>query len=416
MSDPASISPMASAPEESVAELVDRITTLEPKLHAWAHFDEEGALERARRVAGQVRQGPLHGLPVGIKDIFDTADMPTEYGSPIYAGHQPDHDAAVVTQLREAGAVLMGKTVTTEFATWTPAATRNPLAPERTPGGSSSGSAAAVAAGMVPVALGTQTVGSTIRPASFCGIVGFKPTKGLVDLTGAKPQSPSQDTIGVLGRSVADVSRIASAIGISVPDRLKGSLNPRLAFCRTPWWERMEPDGAGAIEKAASLAQGNGCEVTEAELPAEFDELLDTQMAITEYEVARSLEAEYRTHREQISPVLTSLIERGLTISEKELKSALAIGQSCRDAIKPLWESVDAVLTPAVPGQAPRGLDSTGDPTFARAWSLIGGPAISIPGMTGDDSLPIGTQLLAAPGEDAALLAVSARLEEILGD
>ena len=398
-----------------IAELTERIAQLDPQIRAWAYFDPEAALAQARALSDLPRSEPLYGVAVGVKDIFDTADMPTEYGSPIYRGHQPSADASAVKRLRRAGAVVMGKTVTTEFATWPPAKTRNPHDPNRTPGGSSSGSAAAVASGMVPLALGTQTVGSTIRPASFCGVVGFKPSRGLINLEGAYPQSRSQDTIGFFSRDVRNLLAVTSAFGLATPPADVTEPSARIAFCRTPWWDQLESDGAKAIERAAVLAANIGGDVEELDLPPEFDGILDAQMSITEYEVARSVEQDYRSHPQLIHEALRALVERGLEMTVRDYHRALNVGSACRRAMEPIWEKYDALLTPAALGQAPSDLGTTGDPTFARPWSLIGGPSISVPGMRGDDRMPIGTQLLAGPGQDTNLLGIARRFESALG-
>src|SRR4051794_17027444 len=278
--------------EELVAECLDRIAAREPEVRAWAHVDPEAALAQARRRDGEALRGPLHGLPVGIKDVIDTAGMPTEYGSRIYAGHRPERDAVCVAWLREAGAVLLGKTVTTEFATYEPPPTVNPLDPGRTAGGSSSGSAAAVGDGMVPLALGTQTAGSTIRPASFCGIAGFKPAHGWRSTAGIKRLSERLDTLGLFGRGVADVALLG---GWPSPQPHA----PRLRFARTPWWERLDEGGKAALEQAVERL-GAG----ELTLPAAFAGLAPAHEALMAFDVARNLEPEWRGHRGELSGAL----------------------------------------------------------------------------------------------------------------
>src|SRR5215213_2164178 len=287
---------------ELVSACLDRIAAREPELRAWAHVDSEIALAEARERDEEERRGPLHGLPVGVKDVIDTADLPTAYASPIYAGHRPDRDADCVGWLREAGAVVLGKTVTTEFATYEPPPTVNPLDPARTPGGSSSGSAAAVTAGMVPLAYGTQTAGSVIRPASFCGVAGFKPAHGWRSTTGIKRLSERLDTLGLFGRSVADAALLG---GFAAP-----SGDGRVAFCRTPWWDALEDGGRAAMEQAAALV---GAE--EVELPPEFGGLAAAQETVMAFDVARNLEPEWREHRDQLSGAMRDYLERARTVS-----------------------------------------------------------------------------------------------------
>ena len=358
---------------DAVRACLERIGERDPVVRAWARLDPEAAHAQARAAdAEDQARSPLHGVPVGVKDIIDTSDMATEYGSPIYAGHRPDADAACVARLREAGAVILGKTKTTEFAYFHPADTTNPHDPERTPGGSSSGSAAAVADGMVPVALGTQTAGSVIRPASFCGVIGFKPTHGLLDLTGVRPLSER-----LAGRRV-------QLIGIGTR------------------WQLVDPDAQDLLEQAARTLGA-----VEVELPAEADAAVDAQATIMAVGVARSAAAEYERHRDSLSEELLALIEEGLATAPSEYEAAIATGEAAKAALPPLFDGYDALMTPAARGQAPLGLDATGDPVFCRAWTLLGTPAVSVPGPTGADGMPIGVQLVAPRGRDAELLAVA---------
>ena len=378
--------------EELVRGCVERIDAREGELRAWAHLDPELAIAQARARDEQAPRGPLHGLPAGVKDVIDTSDLPTQYGSPIYEGQQPARDAACVAWLREQGAVVLGKTVTTEFAMYQPPVTRNPHDPERTPGGSSSGSAAAVAAGMVPLAYGTQTAGSVIRPASFCGVVGFKPHHGWASTEGIKRLSERLDTLGTFGRTVADAALLA---GFEVPEG-----ESRIAWCRTPWGE-----DAPQVEEAAARV---GAE--ELELPAGFAELVAAQEALMAYDVARNLAPEYRDHRDLLSDVLREYIQRGQEVSSGEAEAAIALAAACRAAWPHGW---DALLVPAAVGEAPlRSEGSTGDPVFCRAWTLLGVPAISVPGMTGPHGRPVGVQVVGL--DEAAVLGAAAKLEATL--
>lgn len=403
---------------EIVEACLGRIDEREEQVQAWAYVDPEIALREAQRRDQTPAMTPLHGVPVGVKDILDTGDMPTEYGSSIYRGHQPETDAPAVSRLRDAGAVVLGKTVTTEFATWTPAKTRNPLALDRTPGGSSSGSAAAVADFMVPLAIGTQTVGSTIRPASYCGTVGFKPSFGAIPLDGAFPQSPSQDTIGFFAGRMAGLALLIAGMGIENELQAhpvwRGERAPRFGFARTPWWDRVDSDAQEAIEQAVGMVDSAGAAIDEVRLPECFDELLDAQNTVTEYEVARSVRKEFEQSPDQLSEGLRGLAERGLAMDPATYGTALELRDSCQMQLAPRVAGYDALLTVAVSGEAPLGLDSTGDPTFNRVWSLLGWPAISVPGLTGSHGLPIGVQLVAPRGGDAGVLGAARMLENVL--
>jgi Asp-tRNA(Asn)/Glu-tRNA(Gln) amidotransferase A subunit family amidase len=382
--------------EERVRECLARIEAREDELRAWAYLDADAALAQARARDAETPRGPLHGLPVGVKDVIDTADMPTEYGSPIYAGHRPERDADCVAWLREQGAVILGKTVSTEFATYQPPVTVNPHDPDRTPGGSSSGSAAAVAAGMVPVAYGTQTAGSVIRPASFCGVVGFKPRHGWVSTAGVKRLSARLDTLGTFGRTVADAARLA---GFEPAAR-----EPRIAFCRTPWVE-VAPE----VEEAARRVGAR-----ELELPPQFASLAPAQEAVMAFDVARSLELEWREHREGLSQVMRDYIRDAREVPAEEAEAAAALRDQCRARLPEVLAGLDALLVPAALGEAPlRSEGNTGDPLPCRAWTLLGVPAISVPGLSGPAGMPVGLQLVGL--DEAAVLGAAATVEAALG-
>ena len=402
---------MSSA--KAVRACLERVAERDPVVRAWARLDPEAALDAAglaeREIAAGRTRGPLHGVPVGIKDIIDTADLPTEYGSPIYAGNRPAADAACVARLREAGAVILGKTKTTEFAYYHPSDTTNPVDPERTPGGSSSGSAAAVADAMVPVALGTQTAGSVIRPASFCGVLGFKPTHGLIDMTGVRPLSPRLDTLGLFARSTDDLEPLLYVLS-GIEARAAIEETPRIGFARTERWNLVDPDAQRALEEAASKL-----DAADIRLPAEVEEAVDAQATIMAVDVAASAAPEYERHRDSLSEELLGLIEQGLATAPDEHEAAVAIGERATAALPGVFGDYDAIMTPAARGQAPRGIESTGDPVFCRAWTLLGTPAISVPGPTGADGMPVGVQLVAARGHDAQLLATARWAQERLG-
>ncbi|HEY6911169.1 MAG TPA: amidase [Myxococcales bacterium] len=401
---------MLSRRELSAEELVDqcfaRIEQREPAVHAWEALDAEGALREARRIDGLLERPPLFGLPVGIKDLIDTAGLPTAYGSPIYRGHVPLADALCVRALRRAGAVILGKTVTSEFAVYTPGKTRNPRDPTRTPGGSSSGSAAAVADGMVPFALGTQTAGSVIRPASFCGTIGWKPTFGVLPMEGVRPMAPSLDTLGFFIPELGDVPVVLSALG--APMRKHDPLEkPVFGLCRTEAWDRAEPTTRAAVEGAAARLELAGAQVREIVLGAPFAGLIETQIAIMGAEAALSMRRELDERPYDLSQRLREFLEAGRAVTPERLRAAHFQADTCRRELEGLFKGVDALLTPAAVGEAPVGLESTGDPLFNRIWTLLGNPCVSLPVLQGPAGMPLGLQLVGPRGRDETLLAAA---------
>jgi Asp-tRNA(Asn)/Glu-tRNA(Gln) amidotransferase A subunit family amidase len=391
--------------EELVRALLDRIAAEEPRVEAWAFLDPEAALAEARRIDRLAPRPPLCGLPVGVKDIFDTAGMPTECGTPVHRGRRPAADAACVAALRRAGALVLGKTVTTELAFYRPGKTRNPHDPGRTPGGSSSGSAAAVAAGMVPAALGSQTAGSTIRPASFCGVVGMKPTHGLVPLEGASPLAPSLDTVGIFVRDPADLELLLPPMG--VPLAPAPALPPRLGLCRSPQWPLAEPATRALVERTAARLASEGAAVTEVRLPPECDGLFEAQKTVMAFEAARALGALRARHEALLSPVLLDLLRAGEATPASGYAEALALAARCREAVAGIFRGVDALLTPAAIGEAPLGLASTGDPAFNRIWTLLHLPCLGLPAGRGPAGLPVGVQLVGPHRGDGAVVAAA---------
>lgn len=372
---------------DAVQRCLDRIAERDEEVRAWTVVDPQQ----------EASDGPLAGLPVGIKDIIDTADMPTEYGSPIYAGHQPDRDAICVARLRAAGALVLGKTVTTEFALFHPGPTRNPHDLTRTPGGSSSGSAAAVADGMVPVALGTQTAGSVVRPASFCGVFGFKPTFGLVPTDGVKPCAPSLDTVGVFARDVDGLAAVTTVMaGTDVP---VGPEPQRVGFVRTFEWEGAEPATREALER---LARRVGA--ADVSLPDSFAGLVAAQERLMAHEAVISLAVERAEHTARCSPRLLALLETGDAVTAEDAAAALRLRDAARAGLDRLFADHDALLAPAVLGEAPLGLDATGDPLFCRVWTLLGNPCVAVPGLQGPHGLPLGVQVIAPLGQDHVAL------------
>jgi len=387
---------------------LDRIETREPQVHAFVHTNADAALRLAAGLDAGPLRGPLHGLPLGVKDLLDTVDMPTGYGTPIYAGHQPLADAAAVALCRDAGAVMVGKTVSTELANMSPGITRNPHQLAHTPGGSSSGSAAAVADGMLALALGTQTAGSLIRPAAYCGVVGYKPSHNRVSRAGVKSLSETLDTIGGFGRSVRDVALLGAVLTgdsrLADPHHFETSGIPRVGLCQTPEWPQADPDTQQAWAQADKALAGWTSQLT---LPAGLSHLVSLQKAVQAFETARSLQAEYQRHRGQLSAALLALIEDGLRISGQTHAENLQAVARHRQQAEALFTDCDVLLAPSTMGQAPAGLDSTGDPLFCRSWTLLGLPCVHLPFARSHQGLPMGLQLVGRYGEDHRLLAAA---------
>ncbi len=392
--------------EALVQACLDRIAAEDGGLGAFEHVDPAAALAAARAIDARPAPPPLAGLPVAVKDIFDTAGLPTECGTEVFRGRRPDRDAAAVERLRAAGAVILGKTVTTEMAYFRPGRTRNPHDPARTPGGSSSGSAAAVAARLAPAAIGTQTAGSVLRPASFCGVVGFKPTFGLVPMDGVAPQAPSLDTFGVFVRDVEAVPLLVSAAaGRALPPAAPPA-RPRLALCRTGEWPKAEPSTRAIVEGVARALGGAGAAVEELELPPEFDGLPEAQRDLQALEASRSFRDLCAEHGPRLSRALLDLVAAGERIGPAREAEIRRQAERCRAALPAMFARFDGLLTPAAAGEAPVGLASTGDPAFNRIWTMVGTPAASLPLGRGPAGLPIGVQVVGAPGADAALAAL----------
>jgi Asp-tRNA(Asn)/Glu-tRNA(Gln) amidotransferase A subunit family amidase len=401
---------------------LERTAAREPQLQAFAWHDPEAVRQQARALdAGAVR-GPLHGLPLGVKDLFDTADAPTAYGSPVYAGHRPASDAAAVTLCREAGALLAGKTVSTEFAYFTPGPTRNPaaldLGAEHTPGGSSSGSAAGVADALLPLALGTQTAGSVIRPAAFCGIVGYKPSIGRVPRAGIKSLSDALDTVGAFGRCLRDVALLG---GVLTGDpRLRGLVDtagdgawpaPRIAWCPTPHFDQADADTRAAWALAEQGLASRAASWAEPPWPAALPDLAALQLALMSHEMARALRLERLLHGERLSARLRALLDDGWAIDGARHAALLAQRQQARQAALALFDhagGADVLLAPSTIGCAPAGIAATGDPLFCRGWTLLGWPCVHLPFARGASGLPVGLQLVAREGDDHRLLAAAA--------
>jgi Asp-tRNA(Asn)/Glu-tRNA(Gln) amidotransferase A subunit family amidase len=404
--------------EALVAACLARIKQREDEVRAWAHFDPEHALEQARQRDRETPRSRLHGIPVGVKDVIDTCDMPTEYGSPIYRGHRPACDAACVAQVRELGGVILGKTVSTEFATRHPNKTRNPHHLGHTPGGSSSGSAAAVADGMVPIAFGTQTSSSIIRPAAFCGVIGYKPSFNLINRAGLKFLAESLDTLGTLTRTVADAALIVEELSGMARTSFESvaTLKPRIGFCRTPYWDKADAPSQAALENAARTLAAAGAKMTEVTLPDEFAGLAQTQIDVSSYEFFRALTHERTRFPQLISMSLTARIAAGGAVSRTQYEEGIAFAERCRRRISDTFRDFDVLLAPSAPGEAPSGLDGTGDPIFGLMWTLLLLPCLTLPCGTGPNGLPLGAQLIGRHGDDAGLLVAAEWVRRALGD
>lgn len=402
--------------EMLVRDCFERISAREPDVQAWQHLDREAALEQARAADAGPCRGLLHGLPLGVKDIIDTVDMPTAYGSPVYAGHRPAWDAPCVAFARAAGGIVIGKTVTTEFAVMYPGKTRNPHNLQHTPGGSSSGSAAAVADYMVPLAFGSQTGGSVIRPAAFCGVVGYKPSFGLISRVGVKALSDTLDTIGVIARSVPDVALFAAAVSGRhdlLVDKAP-SARPRVGICRTYEWKQAQPAMMAALEGAAKTLAAAGVTVKTMNLPPTYANLVQAQIDIQLVELAQSLTYERIAHRAQLSECLQGIIDAGLKVPHERYDAALSLARNCRRTLTEVFADCDVLLAPSAPGSAPAGLDTTGDPLFNRIWTLLRTPCVNIPVACDADKPPLGLQVIGAFGSDAPTLSAAHWLHQIL--
>ena len=396
---------------------LERIAEMEPTVGAFQMIDVDACLARSRVLDDQSPQGLLFGLPVGVKDLIDTADMPTTYGSPIYAGHQPAWDAPCVVHTKAQGGVVMGKTVTTEFAIYHPGKTANPHNPSHTPGGSSSGSAAAVAAHMVALAFGTQTAASIYRPAAFCGIVGYKPTFGTINRVGVKQLGDSLDTIGTMANNVTDAALLAAAASRRhdlVLNQQPTDALPKVGLFRTSQWEQADPASQQAVLDSARKWSEQGVQVVHIDATAIFAALLQAQIDIMVAESAQALSYEYAQHRALCSPRLVSVIEEGYNVDFDRLQAARSVVRQARAELEQIFRSVDVLLAPAAKGEAPYGLDATGDPVFGRIWSALGNPGLTLPAGLGPRGLPVGVLLTGPHDQDRAFLQAAQRLESLL--
>jgi Asp-tRNA(Asn)/Glu-tRNA(Gln) amidotransferase A subunit family amidase len=395
--------------EALVRACLERIAEREPAVRAWAYLNPDLALAQAK-AADSAKGGVLRGIPVGVKDIIDTHDMPTGHNSPIFKGKVPFGDAACVALCRTANAVILGKTVTTEFANRHPGPTTNPHNAAHTPGGSSSGSAAAVADGQVPLAFGTQTGGSVIRPAAYCGVIGYKPTFGDFSRVGIKMQCHSVDTLGLMARSLDDIALFRAAVLKLPPVRIDRAIaRPRIGFCRTPIWDEASPETKALLETTASKLADKGASVVDVAFAAPFTDILDDHGAITNYEGTRNYADERLRNPDKVSQeLMDGAMKRGLEVSFARYVAAQRKSTAFRAHVDSLFDKVDVLLCPSAPGEAPEGVEFTGDPRFNSIWTLAGTPCVTLPSGVGAKGLPLGLQLVGLRHEDNRLLSTAA--------
>ncbi len=399
--------------EDLVRACIKHIDAREPEVQAWAYLQRDVAISHAKQLDAGAHRGLLHGLPIGVKDLLATSDMPATYGSRIYANYRPGFDAACVAVARQQGAVVLGKTVSTEFATFHPNQTRNPLRLTHTPGGSSSGSAAAVADSMVPLAIGTQTAGSLIRPASYCGIVAFKPSFGCIARAGAKLLSDTLDTVGTMARTVPDAALFAAAMSgrhdwlvKPLGDMLSRPL--RVGICKTYEWGQAGVDTQHALANAEqALKNAPAFEVKDLQLPVDFQTLAHAQTQVQLFEQAHNLAHEHIAHYAELSPRLQGILQSGKDITHAQYDAAQLHIAKCRLQLQAVFQDVDVLLTPSAQGEAPDNLSNTGDPVFCRIWTVLHTPAISVPAGLGATGMPVGLQVVGPVGSDALTLAAA---------
>src|SRR5215472_13217869 len=403
--------------EAVTRDCLARIAAREPVVKAWVNFDPELALAQARALDREPRRGALHGVPIGVKDVIDTFDMPTEMGSPIYRHYRPAADAPCVALLRRAGAVILGKTATCELAGSAPSATTNPHNAAQTPGGSSSGSAAAVADFMVPAALGTQTGGSVLRPSSFCGVFGYKPTYNTFNKAGLKPAAESIDTIGWIARSIDDIALLTAVLRRDEPKPLRSAdAAPRIGVCRTELWDSAQPETKRAVENAATALGRTGAVIRDVELSTEFAGLAAlARGTINYYERAACMAFEWDNHRTALSPQMQRYIENGLKTSRADYVAAWRRVEQCRALLPKVFDGIDVLLAPCVPGEAPKGLGSTGDPSMQAMWTALHTPTMTLPTHRGPNNLPVGIQLVAQRYDDDRIFACARWLWDRVG-
>jgi len=402
--------------EAVMRDCLARIEQREPEIGAFIHIDPQAARDAARRADARPDRGPLHGVPFAIKDIIDTVDQPTGWGSSIYEGHRPPRNASCVELMIRAGAIPIGKTVSTEFAYFQPGKTANPHNPAHTPGGSSSGSAAAVADFMAPLAFGSQTAASLIRPAAYCGILGYKPSHGAFDLQGVMGLAPNLDTLGLLAREVADLILCRSVLCGSPAEAAPhfAETAPRISLMRGPHWQDGSIEMRDTCQRALAFLAEAGAETGEISHPPAFTDLTDCQKTVMAFEAAHARLYEYQNHRNTISDTFAGLVETGLATSRHDYENARQTAALAGRVFDTLFSDIDVILAPAAPGEAPRGLGATGDPLFSRSWTLLQVPCLSIPFGKGPNNLPLSFQIIGRFDDDDRLLAAAKWIEDRL--
>ena len=395
---------------ELTSAYLERIALCNPSVRAFRHIDPEFSLAQARLADESPAKSRLHGVPFAIKDVIDTADFPTEYGTPIYAGHRPKTDAACVRKMRAAGCVPLGKLVTTEYAMFTPNETRHPLDPERTAGGSSSGTGAAIGARMVPIAFGNQTAGSLIRPAAYCGTYGLKPTHGTADSTGILPLQPYFDTLGYVANHIEDIQAFYEIVAGVAPQDWAREKTPKIGVCETFQWPFAEPESRLTLEKTAAQLADAGCLVEEFALPDHYEGLVDVHRRVLYTGIAISLANDFAKRSHLMSARLHEIINEGKATSNEQYTAAFQFAERCREHVnEECFKDFDAIICPSTPGIAPLGYE-TGSPIFQVTWTLLGVPCLNLPVATGPHGMPVGVQLIGKRYQDAALLALGAHL------
>ncbi|HCU89746.1 MAG TPA: amidase [Gammaproteobacteria bacterium] len=385
---------------------LDRIAERNEDVGAFRHLNPKFSLSEAARADRETPRSPLHGVPFAIKDVIDTKDFPTEYGTPIHRGHQPIEDAACISLMRRAGAVILGKVVSTEYAIYNPAETRHPMNLDHTPGGSSSGTAASVCDRMVPIAFGNQTAGSLIRPAAFCGVYGLKPTHGTTDGSGILPLQPYFDTLGYMARSIEDIQAFYGVVSEQNQSLLwPADKRPKIGLCKTSQWSFAESETRSVLIQAAAKFEEQRAVVEEFELPSDYADLPDVHRRVLYAGVAKSLEKDYRDAKDYMSDILLEIIEEGLSTSSKEYDEAFAFADQCRQSVNERFYDFDAIICPSAPGEAPKGM-ATGNPIFQVTWTLLGVPCLNLPVGFGPSGLPVGIQLIGRRYDDKAILAL----------
>lgn len=391
-----------------VEDCLKRIAAREPDIRGWAYLDPELALKQARACDAQPRRSRLHGIPVGVKDIFDTYDMPTEYGSSIHKGHRPTMDTALVGLMRRAGMVILGKCRTTEFASPVPAGVRNPHDFARNPGVSSSGSAAAVADFMVPLALGSQTGGSTILPAAFCGVVGYKSSLTGLDRGGVRHLRPTLDTMGLFARSIDDIAALRGVLtGVGPAASVRGVNGLRIGVCKTVSWNEAQPEAVQALERAARSVSAAGATTHDAEMPAVFDGIGQSFRIIAAVEVSRALAAEGRDHFAKLNHWVKDGLTFAATVDQAQFEQAQHHVVRCQQAMAEIFKGCDAIITPSTAGEASTDIVGVSNSAFNRIWTLLHVPCVTIPAYEGPNGMPVGLQVVGPVGDDDRLLALS---------